>query len=126
ACGGSSGARIRKLSPALQHDTPMLESRTLPELRVVHAFVRWSPAPPPFLDRHPQVLWGHPVFDEPFRELWIGIVLAESQAASADLLARTGGPSRHWQQASDVVQLFIGFPQMGVDAGRIQDEDHLP
>src|SRR2546426_1123233 len=79
ACGSIGGAGIRELSPALQHDTPMLERWPLPELGVVHALVWRPPASIAFLDGHPQVFWGHPVFGEPFSELWIGIVLEEYQ-----------------------------------------------
>src|SRR5215216_4729750 len=99
----------------------MLECRTLPELRVVHALVWRSPTPTPFLDRHPQVLRSHPILSQPFSDLWIGVVLEERPVVSTEFFDCTSGTSRHWQQPSDAIQLFVGFPKMSVDAGRIQD-----
>src|SRR5687767_9669728 len=104
----------------------MLKCRPAPELRIVHAFVRWSPTPTPFLDCHPQVLWGHPVLDEPFSDLWIGVVLKESPGGSSKCPKGPGGTGGHWQQSSDIVQRFVRFHKMGVNTGRIQDENHLP
>src|SRR2546421_997119 len=64
ACGGIHGPGRGELPAMLQHHAPVLEHRTLPEVRVIHALVRWAPAPIAFLDHHLQILWRHPVLHE--------------------------------------------------------------
>src|SRR5882672_8476177 len=103
----------------------MGEHRPLPEVRSVHAFVRWPPAAIPFLDHHPQVLWGHPVLGQPPGHLGIGIVLEEYPIYSAEGCERTSGTGRHWEQTGSVVEIFVGFRQIGIDTRGILDKNHL-
>src|SRR5437667_7405448 len=102
------------VSAVLQHLAPMREHRPLPELRIVHASVRWSPASVPFLDHHPQVLWGHPILDEPLGRLGIRIVLEEYPIGGAEGCEGTGRTGWHGEQASGVVELFVRFRQISI------------
>src|SRR2546421_8672992 len=94
-----------EMSAGLQHLAPMREHRPLPELRIVHAFVRWSPASVPFLDHNPQILWGHPILRQPFGYFGIRIVLEEYPIRGTEVCKRASRTGRHREQAGDVVQL---------------------
>src|SRR5712691_10682016 len=115
-----------EVAAVLQHLAPMREHRPLPEIRIVHAFVWWSPASVPFLDHHPEILWGHPVLGQPLGYLGIRIVLEEYPIRGAEGCECAGGTGWHREQASGVVQLFVGFRQIGIDTRGILDKNHLP
>src|SRR5262247_3491062 len=115
-----------EVSAGLQHLTPMREHWPLPELRIVHAFVRWSPASVSFLDHYPEILWGHPVLSQPLGYLRIRIVLEEYPIRGAEGCERASGTGWHREQSGVVVQLFVGFRQIGIDTRGILDKNHLP
>src|SRR5262249_24716576 len=119
-------ARGGEMPAVLQHLEPMRKHRPLPELRIVHAFVRWSPAPVPFLDHHPEILWDHPVLNESLDRLGIGVVLEEHPIRGAEGCEGTSGAGWCWEQTGGVVQLHIGFRQMGIDTCGILDKNDLP
>ena len=54
--------------------------------------------PSPFFDDDPQVLGVHPVLDQPFGHLRIGIVLEEQPFRRAERIDGPGRAGRHGQQ----------------------------
>src|SRR5262245_42484109 len=62
--GRMDDARIRELAPALEHGIPILEDGALPEVRIIHTWIRRSPASIALFDRDPQILGGHPVLSQ--------------------------------------------------------------
>src|SRR5215211_2871983 len=113
-----------EVASALQYVAPMREHRTLPEVRIVHAFVRWSPASVPFLDHYPEILRGHPVLGQPLGYLGIRIVLEEYPIRGAEGCERARGTGRHREQSGVVVQLLVGFRQISIDTRGILDKNH--
>ena len=51
------------------------------------------PAPVPFLDHHPQVLRGHPVFGEPSSDLSIGILFEQDPLGQVCSSTTPAGPA---------------------------------
>src|SRR5215831_20142324 len=119
-------ARRGEVAASLQHLTPMREHWSLPEVRIVHAFVWGAPASVPFLNHYPEILWGHPILGQPLGYLGIRIVLEEYPIRGAEGCKRASGTGWHREQPGVVVQLFIRFRQIGIDTGGILDKNHLP
>src|SRR5215831_10151402 len=82
-----------KVSASLQHLAPMCEHRAPPEVRIVHAFVWWSPTSVPFLDHHPKIFWGHPVFGQPLGNFGIGLCLKSTQYVVPRYANAPAGPA---------------------------------